>query len=83
MTKRGRFSAGFKACVAPEAPRGDKKIRDFAARDLAEFLAVPFGNPLFFIENLRLDTGGRTLAVSPLYPGSDRYAYKAGIEVSD
>jgi transposase-like protein len=32
MTKRRRFTAGFKACVALEAPRGDKTIQEIAAK---------------------------------------------------
>ena len=32
MTKRRRFTAGFKACVALEAPRGDKTMQEIAAK---------------------------------------------------
>jgi len=54
-----------------------------ADRDLAEVLAVPFGAPLFFVENIYLETGGPALAVSHLFLRSDRYAYQADISLTD
>ncbi len=54
-----------------------------ADRDLAAHLAVPFGDPLFFVENVYYSPTDTPLAVSHLYLRADRYAYAAEIRLDE
>ena len=54
-----------------------------ADRDLAAHLAVPFGDPLFFVENVYYSPTDAPLAVSHLYLRADRYAYAAEIRLDE
>ncbi len=50
-----------------------------ADRDLAALLTVPFGAPLYFVENKYVADGGGVAAVTHLFLRGDRYIYRASI----
>jgi len=52
-----------------------------ADMDLASILRVPFGDPLFFVENVYYSTENKPVEVTHMYFRGDRYIYKATIQV--
>lgn len=53
-----------------------------ADRDLAKLLKVDFGTPVFYVENVYAEKGGRIAAVSHLYLRGDHYAYQTSIALA-
>lgn len=51
-------------------------------RDLAQLLGVKFGTPLFFVENIYVDSADAVAAVTHLYLRGDRYAQQTSIDMS-
>lgn len=47
-----------------------------ADRDLARYLEIEFGEPIFFVTNIYTDTAGRAVGVSHLYLRGRHYAYQ-------
>ena len=54
-----------------------------ADMDLASILRVPFGDPLFFVENVYYSTEKKPVAVTHMYYRGDRYVYKAAIQLDE
>jgi GntR family transcriptional regulator len=47
--------------------------------DLSRLLEIPFGDPLFFVQNAYYDPDGGIIAVTHLYLRADRYSYHVSI----
>jgi GntR family transcriptional regulator len=50
--------------------------------DLSEVLAINFGDPLFFVENIYYSTEGQPVEVTHMYYRGDKYVYDVTIELN-
>jgi GntR family transcriptional regulator len=50
--------------------------------DLSEVLAINFGDPLFFVENIYYSTDGQPVEVTHMYYRGDKYVYDVTIELN-
>jgi GntR family transcriptional regulator len=51
--------------------------------DLSEVLAINFGDPLFFVENIYYSTDGNPVEVTHMYYRGDKYVYDATIQLKN
>ena len=51
--------------------------------DLSEVLAINFGDPLFFVENIYYSTDGNPVEVTHMYYRGDKYVYDATIQLNE
>ena len=54
-----------------------------ADMDLSGLLAINFGDPLFFVENVYYSTDGNPVEVTHMYYRGDRYVYDATIQLNE
>ena len=64
--------------LARMAQRVEATVADM---DLADILAIAFGDPMFFVENTYFSGDGEALEVTHLYLRGDRYTYTASIDL--
>jgi len=80
MDNQGSFVDAMRVHCGLELGRMDQRVEAITAdRDLADLLAVEFGAPLFFVENLYTDLVNQAVAVTHLFLRGDRYVYQASI----
>ncbi len=51
--------------------------------DLSEVLAINFGDPLFFVENIYYSTDGQPVEVTHMYCRGDKYVYDVTIQLNE
>jgi DNA-binding GntR family transcriptional regulator len=51
--------------------------------DLSEVLAINFGDPLFFVENIYYSADGQPVEVTQMYYRGDKYVYDATIQLNE
>ena len=84
MAGNRNFVDQLRARSSGQLERMDQTVEaSVADRDLAALLKVEFGTPVFFVENVYTEKGGKVAAVSHLYLRGDHYAYKTSIALRD